>query len=172
MWADEGTYRMAGAKSWVVTGKFGTGTWQQVWKPGEAGPNAASGSNGCRLATMADVARVLSSPAEAKEENPNNDTVGCRYRALFSSLDDLRIGLRQNAGNFFQNVRKGEERHARDVPGVGDQAYAIVRPGGTLVLELLKGTHWVKLELRLQPAASLDDTPYLAELGRVIAARL
>jgi hypothetical protein len=171
VWADAGTYQVADAKTWVVTGKFGTGTWKQIWKPGEGASGSRYGSGACRLVTPAEVARVLYSPAPAQEDNPT-DAQGCRFRALFSSLDEVTITTRPNAGNFYQNHRKSRARSAMDVPGVGDQAYTELTAGSALTLQFLKGGTWVTLQLRLQPYAMMEDLPYLADLGRAVAARI
>jgi len=170
MWADEGSYRLADPTTWVVTGKFGTGTWKQVWKPAPGSPKAVSGNGACRLATPAEIARVLYSPAAGQEDSPANSQ-GCRYRALFSTLDEVTVTTRRNEGEFFQNNRKSR-RGAMDVPGVGDQAFTEVTAGNALSLQFLKGDTWVTLQLRLQPSAMIEDLPYLTELGRAIASRL
>lgn len=171
VWADEGTYKIADAKTWIVTGKFGTGTWKQMWKPAVGSPKAVSGSGACRLVTPAEVARVLYSPAPGQQDNPT-DAEGCRFRALFSTLDELSITTRPNVGNFFQNLRKSRAKSAMDVPGVGDQAFTELMAGSALSLQFLKRGTWVSLQLRLQPNAMIEDLPYLAELGRAIAGRL
>lgn len=171
VWADEGSYKIADAKTWIVTGKFGTGTWKQVWKPAEGSPKAVSGSGACRLVTPAEVARVLYSPALAQEDNPAKGD-GCRFRSIFSSLDEVSITTRPNVGSFFQNHRKSRATSAMDVPGVGDQAYTELTAGSALILQFLEGGTWVTLQLRLQPNAMMEDLPYLAELGRAVAARI
>jgi len=171
LWADEGTYKAAGAKTWIVTGKFGTGTWKQVWKPGEGSAKAVSGPGACRLVAPAEVARVLYSPAPGQEDNPAK-AEGCRFRSIFSSLDELTITTRPNAGNFFQNHRESRARSAMDVPAVGDLAFTELTAGGALTLQFLKSGIWVTLQLRLQPSAMMEDLPYLAELGRAVAGRL
>lgn len=169
-WADEGTYDLADAKTWIVTGKLGTGTWKQVWKPAEGSPSAVSGSGACRLVTPAEVARVLYSPAPGQQDSPAK-AEGCRFRSILSSLDEVTITTRPNVSSFFQNHRKSRNS-AADVPGVGDQAFAELTAGSALVLQFLKAGTWVTLQLRLQPSAMIEDIPYLAELGRAIAGRL
>ena len=171
VWADEGTYKLAGAKTWIVTGKYGTATWKQVWKPAEGSPKAVSGAGACRLATPSEISKVLYSPGSGREDNPNK-AEGCRYYALFSNLDDLRIAIRDNQGGFFENVRKGKGSRAMDVPAVGDRAFTELSSSGALTLQFLKGSRWVTLDLRLQPTAVMEDLPYLVELGRAIAGRL
>lgn len=166
MWADQGTYRLADPATWIVTGKLGTGTWKQVWKPATGSPKALSGTGACRLATPAEIARVLYSPAAGQE-----DSQGCRYRAIFSGIDEVSVATRQNVGEFFQNNRKSR-RSAMDVPGVGDQAFTEMSAGNALTLQFLKGDTWVTLVLRLQPSAMIEDLPYLTELGRAVASRL
>jgi hypothetical protein len=171
VWADEGNYRLAGPATWIVTGKFGTGTWKQVWKPAEGSPRAVSGSGACRLVTPAEVARVLYSPAAGQEDSPSK-AEGCRFRALFSTLDEVTITTRTNVGDFFQNNRKARARSVMDVPGVGDQAFTEHTAGNALTLQFLQGDTWVTLQLRLQPYAMMEDLPYLSELGRAVAGRL
>ena len=171
VWTDEGTYRMPDTKTWVVTGKLGTGTWKRMWKPGEASPKERPGSGACRLVTAAEVARVLSSPAPGQQGHPAG-AEACSFRGVFNPLDEVTITTRPNGGNFFQNLRKSRAGSARDVPGVGDQAFAELTAGNSLSLQFLKGGTWVALHLRLQPFAAMPDLPYLAELGRAAAARL
>lgn len=171
VWADQGTYKLADAKTWMVTGRFGTGAWKQVWKPQPGAAGSVTGNGACRLAAPAEIARVLYSPAAAREDDPSKGQ-GCRFRALFSTLDEVSIITRENVSDFFQNVRKSAGSRGMDVPGVGDQAFTQTTAGGALTLQFLKGTTWVTLELRLQPYTMIEDLPYLAELGRAVAARL
>lgn len=169
VWADEGSYRLADAKTWVVTGRMATGTWKRIWAPVEAGSQTPSGQGTCRLVTPTEVARVLSAPAAGQPDVRAGDG-GCVFTSQLSSLDQLSISIRQNQANFFQNLRKGAGARAVNVPGVGDQAYAETVSG--LTIQFLKGTNWVKLSLGLQPWTAIEDLPYLSELARAAAGRL
>jgi hypothetical protein len=175
-WTDEGTYRLGDPATWIATGKIGTGTWKRVWAPSEADadstPSSAIGA--CRLVTNGAVARVLYASVSGGPD-PRVPDGGCMFRSNLSSLDDLSIRMRQNAGAFFQNLRRSNqsERGFVDVPGVGDQAYAQVPPsGGTIELQFLKGGAWVTIRMRLQPDARMEDLALLIELARAAAGRL
>lgn len=169
-WADEGSYKLADATTWIVTGRGGTGTWKRVWAPAATGGPAA-GPGACGLVAPAEVARALAAPA-AGGPDVRAGPGGCVFRSQFSSLDQLTITTRQNQANFFQNSRKGKMERAIDVPGVGNQAYAEGLTGGELTLHFLKGATWVTLRLRLTPDAAMEDLPYLADIARAAAGRL
>jgi hypothetical protein len=171
-WADQGTYKLSEPATWMVTGKFGTGTWKRVWTPGEAPSSGSSTVGACRLVTAAEVARVLYSPVSGGPDPRVPDT-GCLFRSVLSSLDDVSISMRQNAGGFFQNNRKAKlNNHIVDVPGVGDQAFAEAGVGGALELQFLRRSMWITIRLRLQPDAGTDDIPLLIELARAADRRL
>jgi hypothetical protein len=171
VWADQGSYRMTDGKTWVVTGRAATGTWKRVWSPADAGAAPPSGAGACRLVTPGDVARALSAPATGAPD-PRAGPGGCVFRSQLSLLDQVTIRLRQNQGNFFQNVRKGKGAPVVDVPGVGNLAFAEVAANGSVTLQVLKGVTWMTIELRLTPDGTKEDVAYVAELGRVAAGRL
>ena len=170
VWADEGSYKLADATTWIVTGRGGTGTWRRVWVPAAAGGQAA-GPGACRLVAPSEVARALGAPAAGGVDGRVGPD-GCVFRSQLSSLDQLAITTRQNQARFFQNNRKGKMERAIDVPGVGDQAYAEALTGGELTLHFLKGMAWVTLRLRLTPDAAMEDLPYLSDVARAAAGRL
>jgi hypothetical protein len=55
---------------------------------------------------------------------------------------------------------------------VGEQAYTQDPAGSALSLQFLARGTWVQISLRLRPYATMDDLPYLAELGSAVAGRL
>jgi hypothetical protein len=170
VWADQGTYTLAGGRRWTVAGRGGTGTWTRVWTPGEGSTAATPGGGACRLVSPAEVAKVLFAPATGGPDVRAGEG-GCAFRSTFSSLDGVTIRMRQNAGGFFQNLRKGIGARAIDVPGVGNQAWAQATTS-SLQLQFLKGSSWVTIELGLTPQAALEDLPYLTALARAAAGRL
>ena len=172
VWADQGSYRMTDGKTWVVTGRAATGTWKRVWSPADGGAAPPSGAGACRLVTPGEVARALSAPATPGSPDPRAGPGGCVFRSQLSSLDQVTIRLRQNQGNFFQNLRKSKAAHVVDVPGIGDLAYAEVAASGSVILQVLKGANWMTIELRLTPDGTNEDIAYVIELGRAAAGRI
>ncbi len=170
-WADQGTYTLREPTVWVVTGKFGTATWKRVWAPGEAPSSQSSNVGACRLVTVSEVASVVYAPVSGGPDVRVRDN-GCLFRSVLSSLDDVAISMRQNAGAFFENNRKGKQSHIVNVPGIGDQAYAEVLAGGALELHFLRRSTWITIRARLQPDAGVDDIPLLIELARAADRRL
>jgi hypothetical protein len=92
---------------------------------------------------------------------------------LLPSLDQVSISVRQNSGSFFQNNRQSKGQSSVDVLGVGDQAYA-ERSGGDQLgsLQFLRRDLWITITVGLNPQATMDDLPYLAELARAADRRL
>jgi hypothetical protein len=168
VWVDSGTYRLSG-DTLVITGKLGPGTWRRIWVPAKSGASQDFIRAGaCALVSRDEAARILSAPVTGGPD-PRAGQGGCVFHSQLSDLDALEIGMRRNAGGFFQNHRKGLGARVIDVPGVGNQAYADVEAG---TLQFLRGDAWITIGARLQPSATLDDLPYLAELARAADRRL
>lgn len=170
VWMDSGTYRVSG-NTLSITGKLGPGTWKRVWAPGQ-GSGTPSGPGACSLVSPDEVAQLLGSPATGAPDKRAGDN-GCLFRSTLDNLDSVKISVRRNQGNFFQNLRKSMSTSAIDVSGVGNQAYAKV--GGADSIQqfaFLRGENWVTLSAELTPGSTRADLPALTTLARAIDRRL
>jgi hypothetical protein len=131
-WQDAGTYTLADASTWVVTGKFGTGTWKRVWYPGQPLQDGPRHGGVCHLLRPAEVASVLDSAVVdpegigARHSNTGEALAGCRYTSRLNGTDRVEMHLDSGihlAKAYAQNKQAVRQQVA--VPTVGLDTYAI-----------------------------------------------
>jgi hypothetical protein len=178
-WEDSGTYQVADADTWVVTGRYGTGTWKRVWAPGQAQQSGASPGGVCALIAPSELAGLLAGPVGDPE------AIGARHQVTGDALKGCRYTSRLNGNDRFEidiesTLRKRQNAYARAketvkapmaVPGLGVDAYAHVT-GDTPSVKVLGKNRILTVSLYVVPGSAEHDLPELIEHARLIYGRL
>lgn len=171
VWADAGTYKFDGAVTWLVTGRFGTGTWKRVWSPANsvAGPPAGVGK--CALLSLDEAARGVRAPVTAGSDPRVPD--GCVFKSQLSDFDRITITQIPARRQAWMLTRSRPSPLRLDIPGVAEDAYAEPQ-GEHMVAHVLKGATQVAIRLTLVPPAEPGalDLPALAALAQAVDRRL
>ena len=177
-WQDSGSYDLAGADTWRVTGKLGTGAWKRVWRPGQTFENGPGHGGVCLLVRPAEVAGLVDSAVGdpegigARRQGTGEALEGCRYTSRLNGAD--RVEIRLNAGSTIARSFEQDKRAAGAslaVPGVGLDAYASLSKN-VVTLRALTATRIMTLTLHLAPGVVSDDLAGLVELARLASQRL
>ena len=177
-WQDAGTYTLADASTWVVTGKLGTGTWKRVWHPGQLQQNGPGHGGVCNLLRPTEVAGVLAAAVVdpegigARNSNTGEALEGCRYTSRLNGTD--RVEIRLGSGTHFAKTYAQAKQVARQqvaVPTVGLDTYATME-GSTIALHVLSPSRIMTLALHLAPGVTTEDLPGMIELTRLAYGRL
>jgi hypothetical protein len=169
-WADQGTYQLSDADTWVITGVLGPGTWKRVWAPGAPGGTMTSTAGTCGLVTPQEVALVLREPVDGGPDR--RDPNGCAFQSSLSDFHSIRLISYPSRRQAWELDRRNPSPRMIAVPGVGEDAYAEINAGGDLVLNVLKGSTELRITLTMKPGATAEDLPLLGALAHAADGRL
>jgi hypothetical protein len=177
-WQDAGTYQLVDASTWVVTGKFGTGTWKRVWYPAQPQQHGPGHGGVCHLLRPAEVAGVLDSAVVdpegigARHSGTGEALEGCRYTSRLNGTE--RVEIRLDSGTHLAKAYAQNKQAARQqvaVPTVGLDTYATMA-GSTLAVHVLTPSRIMTLTLHLAPGVASEDLSGMVELARLASGRL